>query len=207
MPNDNVSTPYSPLPMADEGRSSEEDSEDFNPRNWAPGSRIATRDTFSYDDGRDEDDIDFFVGAFRCPPMKGGKSEARRVVCRTCERVFKSNNARHTHLRDCHDDKVMSVYTVTAADPDVFEPSKPKAKPAEKTAKRLRIVKSSALPPVNGAVPVRNWHELGVAIRSSRTGPDFSVCPDTGAAITLADKSFIETKLPSAGHGVWALVN
>jgi len=57
---------------------------------------------------------------------------------------------------------------------------------------RIRIIKSTALLPVDGATTVRSSYELKMAIRSKRNSEDLVVIPDTGAALTLGNKDFIE---------------
>jgi hypothetical protein len=59
-------------------------------------------------------------------------------------------------------------------------------------------VVSKAPPPANDAISTRNWYEIRLEVKANPQGELLTVLPDTGAAITLADRSFIKENFKDA---------
>jgi hypothetical protein len=198
-------------PSSSEGIIPEEDrisvdSGDYSPRNWATQDDDAgdqqQEDTQNYYDTEDDDD-DYHVYNVDYT-TKSAIAEPRRAVCLHCKRRFPSANKMHNHLRQEHnsgrthnvhdagDIEVTAVaYTAGFVQPGQKEPIA--------VTPKVRLIKSTAPPPVDGATTVfRNWHELKLIIRAKRDGQDMTVIPDTGASLTLGNKTFIKDNFPNA---------
>ncbi|CAI9633105.1 unnamed protein product [Alternaria burnsii] len=183
-------------------------SDDFDPRVWAsqdahhePCEQLPEPiDAFDENDEQDDGEEQQFVGTLAHVQPKAQTQGNYRVACFYCKRSFKSNNLLHKHVRKEH--FIAGVFTTTLLDSDKVEKPKisPQTKPINKEhiARAIRIVKSTAPPPIEGLTTLRNWYELRLNVKSSRTGPDLVVCPDTGAAITLADENFVKANFPNA---------
>ncbi|KAH5051057.1 hypothetical protein HBI81_244250 [Parastagonospora nodorum] len=178
-------------PHVSNGQVTDEDHSSQGSRDFSPGNWAAHQDDNQLDDtldhqffSDDEEDEDYYgINVVDVVPASGSTKGPRRSICMTCEEVFTSSNRLHSHIRAEHQTQVCHAYTVTVPDNNHTtlqdrRNSTPKADNAE-LLRRIRIIKSSAPPPVDGATTVRNWYELRMKVRSKREGKNLTVIPDT----------------------------
>ena len=186
-----------------------ENSDDFDPNVWAsqdkdhePSEQLPQPiEAFEEEDEDEEEGGAPFVGTVTQGTSRKPRQGSCRIHCHDCEERFSSNNQLHKHIRTRH--AYAPVYTTVVLDSDKVDNPKAKAQSSRQPdkaaiAKSIRIIKSTAPPPVDGTTSVRNWYELKLTVKAARDGTNLTICPDTGAAITLADENFVRDNFPSA---------
>lgn len=176
-------------PTSEEDRS-EGGSDDFHPENWAPSSAMRPYygpSELGHESEPDSDDLPY-VASVHLVHQKAAGRGTPSYACRKCTKHFYTHKQLHRHLRTAH--PVYPVHAVT-----MIKPAPPSD---EKNPRALRVVKSNAPTPVDGAATVRNWFQLKMVAKSSRQGNLSTVCQDTRAAVTLIDKQFSKNNFPDA---------
>lgn len=191
---------------------SDNDSEDFHPQCWAPTCEGP---------GTFLDEFEVNHASATLPPMKEHPPQGVPRTCRTCHATFASGNKLHRHLEECGESRVHVVIPQTEDEGNPLLESEPAVmaldpNPTGKSRARdgqtdlvptvpsqadLPCVKSTAPPPQLGLQGIHNWYYLKLSVKARRDGPLLEITPDTCAAYTLADRSFVENNFPDA---VWA---
>ena len=126
------------------------------------------------------------------------------TFCRHCNESFPSKTRLHKHLKSgcgLSEEKKNSTTPVPVPPKEPPMPlgnvGPPEAYPATVEDPPPRVVESTASrTDIGSGIAFRGWTYAQIAVRLDPAGPDFNVCSDTGASVTLIDRAWLLSENP-----------